>query len=100
MTWYVYILLCDQKTFYVGMSSDLEKRLNQHRRKESFYTKKFSDFQLVYTERYSRRGRAEKREQQIKKWSATKKRALVSGDKDLLSQLSKSPGFVGVSSAL
>jgi len=41
--WYVYLLLCDQKTFYVGITPDMKSRLAEHRNKESFFTKKFSD---------------------------------------------------------
>ncbi|MFH0912176.1 MAG: GIY-YIG nuclease family protein [Patescibacteria group bacterium] len=50
MSWFVYILLCDQKTFYVGSTDNLERRLYQHQAKQSFYTKKFSDIKLVYQE--------------------------------------------------
>ena len=89
MAWHVYILFCDKKTFYVGLTDNLERRLTQHKRKESFYTKKFSDLELVFKEKYSLRWQAEKREQQIKKWSVAKKKALIKGNKDLLKKLSK-----------
>jgi putative endonuclease len=58
--------------------------------KESFFTKKFSEIKLVYTEKYNKRIEAEKREKQIKGWSIAKKKALISGDKKLLIKLSKS----------
>ena len=89
MSWNVYILLCNQKTFYVGITDNLERRLTQHKRKESFFTKKFSDIKLVYKENYAYRVDAERREIQIKKWSIAKKKALISSDKELLRQLSK-----------
>ena len=89
MSWYVYILLCDQKTFYVGITDNLERRLTQHKRKESFFTKKFSEIEIAYTEEHPRRGVAERRELQLKKWSIAKKKALISGNKELLRQLSK-----------
>src|SRR3989344_729753 len=50
MIWYTYILLCDQKTFYVGMTNDLASRLAEHKNKQSFFTKKFFDIELVYKE--------------------------------------------------
>ncbi|MBI5614353.1 GIY-YIG nuclease family protein, partial [Candidatus Gottesmanbacteria bacterium] len=28
--WYVYLLLCDQKTFYVGITPDIANRIRQH----------------------------------------------------------------------
>ena len=50
-TWYVYMLLCDQKTFYIGITPDIERRLSEHQSKTSFFTKKFSDLQVVYSEK-------------------------------------------------
>jgi predicted GIY-YIG superfamily endonuclease len=87
--WFVYILLCDQKTFYVGMTEDVAKRLVEHTSGYSRYTRKFSDIQLVYQEQCRSHAEAERRELQLKKWSVAKKKALIAGDKTLLRQLSK-----------
>ena len=89
MKYFVYILLCDQKTFYVGITKDIEKRFEDHKNKKSFFTKKFSDIKLVYTEEYSERKAAEKRETQLKGWSNAKKKALIIRDIGQLEQLSK-----------
>ena len=78
-TWYVYLLLCDQKTFYVGITNDLKNRITQHKTKQSFFTKKFSDIKLVYCEKYSTDHQAALREKQIKGWSRTKKQMLING---------------------
>lgn len=51
--WFVYMLLCDKKTFYIGITNNLKNRINQHKNKLSFFTKKFSDLKLVYCEKYS-----------------------------------------------
>lgn len=67
----------------------MERRLVQHKRKESFYTKKFFQIELVYKEEYTNRFQAEQRELQLKKWSIAKKKALIAGDKELLIKLSK-----------
>jgi putative endonuclease len=88
-SWFVYILLCDQKTFYIGRTQDIEKRLVEHQRGYSRFTKKFSDAQLVHQERYEKSREAEKRESQLKRWSVAKKKALITGDKALLQKLSK-----------
>ena len=97
MKWFLYVLFCDQRTFYVGITDNIERRLNQHRNGESFYTKKFSDLRLVYTEKFTKRKEAEKREIQIKGWSVAKKKALIKGDKEDLINLSKCRGPVNVS---
>lgn len=94
MTWYIYILFCDQKIFYVGITNNLKRRLEQHKKKQSSYTKKFSDIKLIYFEKYKLRSQAEKREKQIKKWSIAKKKALIEGDIKLLKKLSKSHKIV------
>jgi putative endonuclease len=77
--WHVYMLLCDQRTFYVGISDDPQKRLIEHRDKKSFFTKKFSDLQLVYCERYTNKHVAALREKQIKGWSRAKNQMLCEG---------------------
>lgn len=77
--WYVYMLLCDQKTFYVGISPDIVNRFNQHKTGRSFFTKKFSDIRCVYAEEYSSKKEAANREIQLKSWSRAKKQMLVDG---------------------
>ena len=90
MVWFVYILLCDERKFYVGMTDNLERRIKQHKKKQSFYTKQFSSVELVYTEKYKTRKDVERREIQLKGWSVAKKKALIEGNKSLLVKLSKS----------
>ena len=77
--WYVYMLLCDQKTYYIGITNDLRKRLNEHRNKMSLYTSRFSDIKLVYCEEYIGKYEAAKREKQLKGWSNAKKHMLIEG---------------------
>jgi len=89
MKYTVYILLCDQKTFYIGITKALEKRLQEHRSKQSFFTKKFSDILLVYKEEYIDKKLAENRERQLKGWANAKKEALVHGDIVRLKKLAK-----------
>jgi len=77
--WYVYLLLCDQKTFYVGISDDPKERLLEHRSGQSMFTKKFSDIKFVYCEQWSGKHKAALRERQIKGWSHAKKQMLIDG---------------------
>ncbi len=87
--WKIYILFCDQKTFYVGLTGNLEQRLVSHISKQNLATKEFSDIKLVYSEEYPLRELAENREKQLKGWSFAKKKALIEGNLELLKQLSK-----------
>jgi putative endonuclease len=74
------MLLCDQKTFYIGYTNNIKNRLHQHQSKQSFYTKRFSDFVLVHCEHYNTEDGALMRERQLKGWSHTKKQRLVTGE--------------------
>lgn len=77
--WFMYLLLCDKKTFYVGITNDIKNRLIFHRTKQSFFTKKFSYIKLVYCEIFPNKTLAAKREKQIKGWSHAKKQMLIDG---------------------
>ena len=94
MPWVVYILFCDQKTFYVGFTKNIKDRINEHKKGYSPYTKKFFDIRLVYKEKYETKIEAENRERQLKGWAIAKKKALILGNKELLVKLSKSCEFV------
>lgn len=74
------MLLCDKKTFYVGITNKLKGRINAHKNRESFFTKKFSDIKFVYCEKYLSKHEAAKREKQLKGWSRTKKQMLIEGE--------------------
>lgn len=77
MQWFVYMLLCDQKTFYIGFTADIVNRLMQHCRGQSFFTKQFSEIKLIYCEKYLNEKDAVKREKQLKGWSHAKKQKLL-----------------------
>ena len=78
--WYVYLLLCDKKTFYTGITNNPEERLLEHRDKKSFFTKKFSNIEFIYCEKYKNKQKAAEREKQIKGWSRVKKQMLIDGE--------------------
>ena len=75
--WTVYLLLCDQKIIYTGITNDLEHRLKQHRNNNSTYTKKFSDLKLIHSENYKTKTEAAEREKEIKGWNRNKKLGLI-----------------------
>ncbi len=89
MPWFVYILLCDKKTYYIGLTHDLNQRLTSHKSKQNIATKEFSYIEMVYSEQRETRREAEKREQQLKRWTVAKKKALIEGNFELLIKLSK-----------
>lgn len=46
-SWHVYILLCNDGTYYTGCTSDLEERLKRHHNKEVSYTKSRLPLSLI-----------------------------------------------------
>jgi predicted GIY-YIG superfamily endonuclease len=87
---YVYILKNAEDIFYVGQTNNLERRVSDHNSNHGAkFTKDTMGMKLVYSERFSTRADAMKREMQLKKWSRAKKLALISGDMELLKMLSK-----------
>lgn len=82
MNYFAYILRTSSNTLYIGQTNNLEKRLLEHKNKTSKsakYIKYFDSFQLVYSEEYSTRIEAMRREYQIKHWTKAKKEALIKG---------------------
>ena len=66
----VYILRSISKSFqYVGMTNDIERRLQEHNSGYSLVTKKYLPFKLVYTEIFPDRKSARVREKYFKSGS-------------------------------
>ena len=40
----------ESRQIYVGMTNNLERRLREHRRGQSFFTRRFKDITVIYTE--------------------------------------------------
>jgi len=89
-TYFVYILRTSSNTLYIGQTNNLERRIDEHKRKSSKsarYVRYFSSSKLVYNEKYQTRAEAMQREAQLKRWTRDKKEALIQGDKTLLKKL-------------
>jgi len=67
--YYVYILKCADNTLYTGITTELERRIDEHNGsdKGAKYTRVRRPVSLVYSEEYSDRSSASKREYEIKK---------------------------------
>ena len=88
---YIYILLCSDQTYYTGVTSNLEKRIEEHICGKHFdsYTYHRRPVQLVYYTSFTSISIAIEYEKKIKKWSKAKKQALIEGRYDDLPNLSK-----------
>ena len=78
---YVYILQCADGSYYVGSTSDLERRLAAHQAGTSGrYTSTRLPVQLRWSAEFATEHDAFVFERQIKGWSRAKKEALIRGD--------------------
>jgi putative endonuclease len=75
---YVYILTNHSRTLYIGMTSDLERRLFEHKTKAlKGFTENYNIDRLVYYEEMTDHQSALAREKQLKGWTRAKKIALI-----------------------
>jgi putative endonuclease len=66
---------------YIGVTNDLERRLNQHSLNQgSQFAKQYNATKLIYFETYPDPASAIAREKQLKSWSRPKKEALISSE--------------------
>jgi putative endonuclease len=78
IAFYVYILQCIDGSFYTGYTKDIDERTKQHQNgKGAKYTKSHKPEKLAYVEQHESRGKAMKREREIKKLSHQQKQDLV-----------------------
>ena len=77
-TYYVYIMASTSRTLYTGVTSNLQRRVLQHRGKLlPGFTARYNINRLVYYEVSSEILAAIAREKQIKSWGRKKKIALI-----------------------
>ncbi len=75
--YWVYILASRSRTLYVGVTGNLERRLEAHKGGWSDFTTKYQLDRLVYFEVFEWAWEAIVREKQIKRWRRDKKVQLV-----------------------
>ena len=76
--WLVYMIICDDKTLYTGITNDLERRFRQHiQRKGAKYFRARQPVRIVYQEQCADRSLATKREIAIKKLNKQEKQNLI-----------------------
>ena len=75
---YVYILLCEDGSYYTGYTTDVLSRFHRHKKGHGArYTRMRRPLRVVYVEECETQRVALKRERQIKQLSHQRKRALV-----------------------
>jgi predicted GIY-YIG superfamily endonuclease len=82
MPYYVYMLQCADGSYYVGMTSDLPRRITEHEIgvEVEAYTYSRRPVKLVWSQEFASHDDAFACERQIKGWSRVKKTALIEGN--------------------
>jgi putative endonuclease len=89
--YYVYIVLCKDNSLYVGVTSDIERRVLEHNagKYPDAYTHSRRPVTLVFYQDFTEPNQAIEYEKKIKKWSRVKKQALIDSNFDKLQELSE-----------
>lgn len=93
MSLYVYILKCSDDRFYVGLTNDPDRRLEEHQqgKYDTGYTYVRRPVEMVYVEHFpdGTHRQAAAREKQLKGWTRAKKEALIQGRLNDLAKLAE-----------
>jgi predicted GIY-YIG superfamily endonuclease len=96
MSFYLYILLCADASYYVGHTDSIETRIIAHQKGEiEGYTRKRRPVHLVFAQEFPSREQALVLERQLKGWSRAKKEALIKRNWKRLQWLSRACGSTG-----
>src|SRR6266851_4282037 len=79
---YLYILKCNDGSFYIGHTDNIEKRMSEHNLGliDKCYTKNRRPVELIFLQIFDTRDDAFCAERKIKGWSRKKKEAFIKGD--------------------
>lgn len=76
--YYVYLIQCEDKSIYTGITTDLKRRFQEHKdKKGGHYTRAHEVEKILYSEEFETRSEALKCEVEIKGWRREKKLNLI-----------------------
>jgi putative endonuclease len=92
-TYYVYMLRCADASFYIGITSNLDRRLAEHDLglSRTAYTFTRRPVTLVFSQSFTHVDDAIAAEKRLKGWSRAKKHALIGRDWKTIHELAKRP---------
>ena len=78
--YFFYIVRCKDNSLYCGITTDLERRVEEHNSstgKGAKYTRAKGPVTLVYFEEYATKSQSMKREYEVKQWRKEEKEKLI-----------------------
>ena len=89
-SYFTYILASRSHTLYIGITSDLQKRVFQHKWKEhDGFTARYNCDRLVWYESHDKVTKAIAREKELKDWRRSRKVALIESTNPVWTDLSR-----------
>ena len=87
MNWLVYMILCSDETYYTGITTNLQRRFDQHASgKGAKYFRGRRPLQVVYRESGHTRSSASRREREIKNLKRAEKGLLIFSERNEISR--------------
>jgi len=78
MSYFVYMLICADESFYLGSTNDVDKRFLAHQSgRGASYTRSHKPIKVVYTEELVDKSSALRREHELKKLTHKQKNLLL-----------------------
>lgn len=77
--YFLYILKCHDQTLYTGITTDLDRRINEHNHSAhgARYTRGRRPVKLIYSKKFASRSLATKEECRIKKLTRSEKIGMI-----------------------
>ena len=92
MQFWVYMLRCNDGSYYVGHTDSLEQRIAQHKAGQGCdWTRRRLPVVMVWADHTSSREEALAFERRIKGWTRAKKESLIAGDWKEIGRLARPP---------
>ena len=78
-SWFLYVLQCSDGTYYTGVTTDTERRLNEHNTSKcgAKYTRTRRPVKIVYLSEYDSRSSAQKAEYKFKQLTRNQKESII-----------------------
>lgn len=79
--WWVYIIEAENGNLYTGITTDIKRRLEEHKKGKlgAKFFRSSAPKKILFQEHFPDRSSASKREAQIKSWKREKKIKLIQG---------------------
>lgn len=77
--WFLYVVRCGDDTLYTGVTTDLNRRVNEHNtsKRGAKYTKTRRPVNLIWSKEYNNRSEAQSAEYNFKKLSRKQKLDII-----------------------